>query len=124
MGSFSVPIEIGDPDGQRFESLEALVDSAATYTSVPRDVLGRLGVQPTQNRLFEFADGRQVYYGVAWLTIRLEGMLQPTLVVFGAAGTEPLLGVVTLEEFGLGIDPLNQRLVPVPALLKRLRTSD
>ncbi len=36
----------------------------------------------------------------------------------GAVASEPLLGVVTLEEFGLAADPVNRRLLPVRALLK------
>ena len=36
MGTFQVAIEIGDPYGQRYETVDALVDSGATYTSMPR----------------------------------------------------------------------------------------
>lgn len=121
MGAFNVSIEIGDAAGRRFERFEALVDTGAAYTWVPRDILGRLGVLPTEQRLFELADGRQVYYDFAWASIRLDGKVQPTPVVFGDEGSLPLLGVVTLEEFSLGIDPVNQRLVPVAALLKGYR---
>jgi hypothetical protein len=35
-----------------------------------------------------------------------------------AKGGEPLLGAFTLEGFGLGVDPVNRRLIPVPGLLK------
>lgn len=35
-----------------------------------------------------------------------------------ASCSEPLLGVVILEEFGLAADPVNRRLIPVPGLLK------
>lgn len=35
MGTFSVLIEVGNPGGNRFEGLEALVDTGATYTVVP-----------------------------------------------------------------------------------------
>jgi aspartyl protease family protein len=118
MGAFSVEVEIGDAAGRRFEPIEAIVDTGAAYTWVPRDVLARVGLRPTEERLFELADGRQVRYGFAWATIRLQGKVQPTPVVFGDPGSGPLLGVVTLEEFGLGIDPVNQRLIEVPALLK------
>ena len=51
--------------------------------------------------------------------MRLHGRTQPTIAVFGDAGCKPLLGVVTLEEFRLGVDPVTQRLIPVPGLLKR-----
>ena len=60
MGSFRVQIEIGDLAGGRFENLEALVDTGATYTWVPRDLLERLGVRPDEERPFVLADGRQV----------------------------------------------------------------
>ena len=121
MGSFSVPVEVGDAAGSRFESIFALVDTGAAYTWIPEDILARLQARPTEERIFGLADGREVTYGLAWLTIRIEGKLQPTPIFFGDAGTDPLLGFVTLEEFGLAIDPLDQRLIPVPALLKDFR---
>lgn len=121
MGAFTVPIEIGDPAGRSFQGLDALVDTGAAYTWIPRDVLRALGMKPSEERLFELADGRQITYGFAWASIRLEGKVQPTPVVFGDEGSDALLGVVTLEEFGLGIDPLNHRLVPVVAMLKGFR---
>jgi len=34
------------------------------------------------------------------------------------SSSEPLLGVVTLEELGLAADPVHRRLIPVPGLLK------
>ena len=47
---------------------------------------------------------------------RLDGQVLPTLVVFAAPTDATLLGVVTLEEFGLGIDPINQKLMRVRGL--------
>jgi len=46
MGTFSATIELGDPLGQRFESLDAVVDTGSTYTVVPASLLVRLGVVP------------------------------------------------------------------------------
>ena len=43
----------------------------------------------------------------------------PTLCIFGDAGTEPLLGAITLEAFLLAADPHNKRLVPVTGYLKK-----
>ena len=43
---------------------------------------------------------------------------QPTIVVFGEPGSEPMLGVFTLEGFRLAADPVNRRLISVPGLLK------
>ncbi len=120
VGSFYVPIHVGRLDGGALEPLDALVDTGATFTSVPRDHLARLAVTADEQWPFILADGRQVAYDIAWVRIRLEGRSQPTIVVFGEPGSDPLLGVVTLEAFRLSVDPVNRRLVPVPALLKRL----
>ncbi len=113
MGTFRYSIEVGDFAGEHFEPLEALVDTGATYTWLPKDLLDRLGVVPEEQRQFVLADGREVEYGVAWIRVRLDGRTHPSLCVFGDKGTDPLLGVFTLEAFGLGVDPVNRRLVPV-----------
>ena len=48
--------------------------------------------------------------------MRLDGRSRHTACGFGDEGTEPLLGAVTLEEFALGVDPVNGRLLPMPKL--------
>jgi clan AA aspartic protease len=125
MGTFHQAFAVGDFAGNRYEPIEGLVDTGATYTWVPRDVLERLGVQPEEKRGFVLADGREVEYDVAWVRIRLNGASQPSLCIFGEPGTEPLLGVFTLEAFGLGVDPVNGHLIPVRGYLARFAsTSD
>lgn len=117
MGTFRVTLEISDPLGQRYETIEALVDTGATYTWVPRSVLERLQVAPKFRRPFLTADGRQIEREMATILVRIDEREHPTPCIFGDEGTEPLLGVVTLEELGLGVDPVNRRLIPVPGLL-------
>ena len=39
MGTFSVPIEIGNSAGTRFEPVDALVDTGASYTLLPASLL-------------------------------------------------------------------------------------
>ncbi len=117
MGAFHERVEIGDFAGDRFEVVDVLVDTGATYTWIPRDLLERLGVTPEEQRPFVLADGREVTYDVAWVRVRINGRTQPSICVFGELGKEPLLGVFTLEAFSLGVDPVNRRLVPVRGLL-------
>jgi predicted aspartyl protease len=121
MSHFWVPIQVGPREGRgrRSEPLLALVDTGSTYTWVASDLLEELGVEAQQERPFLLADGRLVRYRMGWVQIRLEGVEQPTIVVFAPAGSEPILGVVTLEEFGLAADPVNERLISVPGLAKR-----
>jgi predicted aspartyl protease len=68
-------------------------------------------VEPEFRREFETADGRIIERDMAAVMARWDGQTLPTLVVFGDEGSRPLLGVVTLKEFSLGIDPVSRRLV-------------
>jgi clan AA aspartic protease len=119
-----VSIQVGDFVGGRWESLDALVDTGATYTSIPAEVLNRLGVKPEEERTFVLANGEQVQYGTAWVRIRIDGREQPTLVIFGVSGSDALVGAFTLEGYGLSADSVNQRLVPVPGYLVGIREFD
>ena len=118
MGHFRVIVRVAKGAGERFESIETLVDTGATYTWIPRDVLQRLGVPPEEEWPFVLADGREVRYPVAWMLIRIGERARPTIVVFGEPGSEPILGVFALEGFRLAADPVNRRLISVPGLLK------
>jgi len=42
MGTFRYTIQVGPLDGSRMETLEALVDTGATYTRIPRPIRERL----------------------------------------------------------------------------------
>ena len=117
MGTFRHTISVGSADASKFESVDALVDTGATYTRIPRPTLGRLAIEPGFKRRLQAADGRIIERDCAQVPVRINGESLMTICIFGDEGTEPLLGAVTLEEFGLGVDPVNQRLVPVLSLL-------
>jgi len=117
MGTFRVPIEIGDSTGQRWETVEALVDTGATYTTVPAELLRRLGVTPHARDIFEMADGRRVEHDIGRGWVRVSDRAEVTLVVFGEPEATALLGAYTLEGLRLAPDPVGRRLVPVPGLL-------
>ncbi len=53
--------------------------------------------------------------GQTWL--RVQGEEITTQVLFNEEGTTPLLGALALEGAFLGIDPVNQMLVPVDGLI-------
>ena len=117
MGTFQVELEIGDPQGQHFEPVDALVDSGATYTTLPESLLRKLEVLPLSSANFVLADGSRLEREIGQTWMRLEGEEFIVPVVFGTEATQPLLGAVTLEIFRLGIDPVRQRLIPVDGLL-------
>lgn len=116
MGAFRYPMDIAAAPGGPFVSVEAVVDTGAFYSWVPRSVLEGLGVAPVSRRQFLLADGRTIEREVAEVVVRIDGQLSHTWCVFGDEGTEALLGAFTLEAFALAADPVNQRLVPMPRL--------
>ena len=119
MGTFTSSIDIADPQGRHWETVEVLVDSGATFTMLPGSLLQRLGLHPTETMTFELADGRSAVYPVAETAIRYGDRVRTTLVIFAADDVQPLLGAYSLEAFLLAVDCVNRRLVPVSGLLKR-----
>ena len=117
MGTFSVAIEVARPYGDEFVPVEALVDTGATYSVFAGQLLEGLGVTSTENSTFELADGRVVELPMGYAAIRVSEKQIIAPVVFGPAGTGPLLGATALEIARLAIDPVRQTLVPVNALL-------
>jgi len=117
MGTFFQTIEIAASTSGPFQSVDALVDTGASYTWLPSAILSRLGVAPLFKSQFTLADGTTIERDVTQIVVRLDGRNLFTVCIFGDEGSMPLLGTVTLEEFGLGVDPVNKRLIPVPRFL-------
>ncbi len=117
MGIFHHQIEIGSPDGSRFEKLDALVDTGATFTVAPASTLRRLGVSPVEKARFRLANDAVIEREVGETQIRIGGKQFPTAVVFGEEGATVLLGAYTLERALLAVDPVRRRLVPTDGLL-------
>ncbi len=117
MGTFKVSIEIGDSTAQRYERVDALVDTGATYTTVPQDLLRRLGVVPHVRDAFILADGRRIDRDIGRTWVRVDGRTELTLVVFGEPDMQILLGAYTLEGLRLAVDPVVRKLIAVPGLL-------
>ena len=85
---------------------------------MPKEILDRLGIEQEGRRSFEVGDYRIVEYPIGYSRVRLDEKATIVLVVFGPEGIAPLLGATALEHLSLAVDPIHQRLVPVPALLK------
>jgi len=116
VGTFQVQLEVAGPSRERFEPVEALVDTGSTYTVLPRSLLQELGIPVDRQARFVLADGTEVERDLGRAWVRFESREEFTLVVFG---DHALLGAVTLEEFLLAPDPSSGQLVPVPGLMMR-----
>ena len=116
MGTFFWPITVESSDG---ETVEALVDTGASYTSLPASMLRRLGIVPRRRLEFELADGSVIEQNIGEATVRIDGVEATSIVVFADDGTPPLLGASTLEGVTMVVDRVAKRLAPTRALLMR-----
>ncbi len=116
MGTFSVPLTVGNLTTGATEIVNALVDTGATYSMIPASVLERLGISPARLRRFRVASGERVEYQTAMAFFETGGYEGEARVVFGPEG-QYLLGATTLEDILLVVDPIGKRLIPEEALL-------
>ena len=112
VSTFFHPLTLLGDDGQQV-TLDALVDTGSTFTSVPQSILRELGVVPRRQVRLRPADGQSHLQELGHVNVELDGLEGPTFVVFGAEGSPPVIGALTLEGFLFGVDPVEQKLVPV-----------
>jgi predicted aspartyl protease len=116
MGTFWASLRVGNLTTGTTETVNALVDTGATYSMIPASVLERLGIMPARSRRCRVANGERVEYQTALAYFETSGYEGEARVVFGPEG-EYLLGATTLEDMLLAVDPVGKRLVPEEALL-------
>ena len=91
-----------------------LVDTGATDTFLPSNILRKLGIKPIGRRSYELADGTEHELPIGLAAIEVSGQIAGGTVVFAGDDDEPLLGVTVLESAGFWIDPQRERLIPRP----------
>ena len=123
MSCFKYPIEVADARGENFVEQMAWVDTGAFFTQFPATLLESLGYQPNATRRLRMADGTSVDAPIGPVIIRIRGEAQPILCVFGE-NDDVLIGTTTLELFTLGVDPVQETLVPVEGLRLTLFLAD
>jgi len=98
-------------------SVSFLVDSGANYTLLPKEVWQKLGLKSKRTQTFILADGTKVERGISECHIEVLDNEGHTPVILGEEGDNALLGVITLEEFGLVLNPFNRTLQPMRMML-------
>ena len=116
MGITYVDGIVRGPDA-RSAAVSFLVDSGASYTVLPHDVWQAIGLAPKRTMSFSLADGTRVDRAVSECHITLPQGEAHTPVVLGTPGDAVLLGVVTLENLGLVLNPFTRELQPMRMLL-------
>lgn len=118
MGTFAVPATLANPrNPERRVTVDLMVDSGATWTLLPAQVVKQLELAMPWERSVTLASGEQVTYPTGEVVVRLGGDELTTIFLAGPPGSLGLLGAVTLEQFGVAPDPVRRILVPVSGFL-------
>jgi len=97
--------------------VEFITDTGAMWTVVPGGILQKLGIEPTGKTRFKLASGEVRNFPVGDAYIEVEGISRATTVVFGSDEAPALLGVTSLEQLGLEVDPITGKLKPMELML-------
>ncbi|MBI2641340.1 aspartyl protease [Candidatus Roizmanbacteria bacterium] len=95
---------------------KVLVDSGAVYSVIPKSDLAKLAIKPEGTQKFILANGEEIEKKVGEAKFYYQGRGATSKVVFGNEGVY-LLGLTTLENLGMILDPLSRELKPLPMLL-------
>ena len=117
MGATRVTVTVTNPaNGKKTDAL-FLVDTGADHCMVPWPLLDSIELARRGKRVYELADGSTREYDFGFAEIDMLGDIAQARVIFGEPESEPLLGVIVLEDLGIVVDPLNKTLRRLPALL-------
>ncbi len=113
MGLFEVNVKVANPASpEHIRGIALLVDTGATLSWVPRNLLQSLGVRPTSRLAFQLAEGRRLERDVGGALFTIDGRTLPISVAFAEPGEEAVLGATALEALGFAVDPVERKLVP------------
>lgn len=118
MGYVKVKVKVRNIHTPKLETeLELLADTGAIYTIIPRKQLEKLDIKPIGKRRFKTADGRIIQREVTIAQIEIQKEIAHSTIVYGEPKDAQVLGVTTLEELALQIDPITGELKPLELLL-------
>ena len=100
------------------ETVDALVDTGASYSMFPQNMLERLGIERRFVLPFEQTDGTVIDRDVGLAMLVINGTESSMRVIFGGDNAEALLGSNALQEFLLVVDPVAEELVSRTGRLK------
>lgn len=98
-------------------TVEFQIDSGSKYTLLPETAWKAIELSPRRRMTFVLADGTHVERDISECYIVLPQGEGHTPVILGEPGDEALLGVITLGEMGLVLNPFQRSLQPACLML-------
>ena len=117
MGIFNVGFTIGSADGSRSLPLVGMIDTGSLYSIIPASVLDGLGIARDETEQFRLADGSILEMAIGLARLEMDGRARTVHIAFGpdydaADDDVVVIGAMTLERFGVAVDPVHRRLIP------------
>jgi predicted aspartyl protease len=97
--------------------VEALVDTGSELTWLPGELLMAAGIAPRRKRVFATVTQQKIERDVGYAILAAEGYETNDEVVFAQPGDMALLGVRTLEGFGVMVDSVGHRFVATATIV-------
>ena len=118
MSVFKVNLSAINPkeEHRRTPSIESLVDTGAELSWMPKQVLLDIGIHSRGKKRFTTASGQVVERDFGYAILSAEGYQTNDEVVFAEKGDLTLLGVRTLEGFGVMVDNIGHRFVATTSI--------
>lgn len=113
MGMTDITLTVSNPKiSSKKQDVRFLVDSGATYTSLPTTIVRKLNIKPSFEEKFSLADGSTIKRKIGNAMFVWRGREVASPVILGQPGDSALLGALTLEGLGVVLDPLKRQLHP------------
>jgi len=102
-------------DPSKSVEIEAIIDTGATMSVLPMDLIQKLGLEKIDEVNVRYADNsikRKEVYG--WVILEITGRKAVFDVLAENEGAQPLIGQIVLERLDLVIEPSTRRVIPNP----------
>lgn len=102
-------------DPSKSLEIEAVIDTGATMSVLPMDIIQRLGLEKIEDVNVRYADNRvekKEVYG--WIILEIAGRRAVFDVLAENKGAQPLIGQIVLERLDLVIEPSERKVIPNP----------
>jgi len=102
-------------DPSKFIEIEAVIDTGATMSVLPMDLIQKLGLEKIDEVNVRYADNsvkRKEVYG--WVILEIAGRKAVFDVLAENEGAQPLIGQIVLERLDLVIEPSTRKVIPNP----------
>ena len=97
--------------------VEVLVDTGSELTWLPKEVLAKAGIRPLRKRSFQTATKEIIERDIGYAILQVEKFETNDEVVFAESRDMNLLGIRTIEGFGVAVDNIGHRFVAQATLV-------